>query len=372
MVHWVEGEKADIILNARVDVSGKSLMLHSRGGSMEGRPPRNPDYQRALRLLLRRGCEDGAITRIAIDSSEAHKAPPAERTLFEADELADFEPDALAREVGLRLAAWPQKPEEKSGGNRTKRVLIETRYLYVSQRFRLRKAGPGKVEHELIERGEFERLTRAHLDEAVEALRSGTIHPDFGSHTHYSVLLDDGTKLRPKAIIGLALSILRGQSVSWSQFRGGENTPCFATLRKHGFTIVHEAADKGFEKSQSGDASEAVDNALGDHTLTDEDRRFIEGSVYRAKHLKRERNRQLVTEFKEAFLRKHGSFHCEKCSRDWIEEYGESVAVACFEAHHQATQVAEMEDGHQSKLEDLQLLCANCHRAVHREMAVGA
>lgn len=371
MVYWVEGEESHIILDARAEVDGTAIVLHSRGGATGGQPPRNPDYQRALRFLLRRAGEPGVITRIAIDSSEAQKVPFEHRTIFDGDELTDFDPDDLALEVGRRLAAWPLTPDDKPSGNRTKRVRIETLYNFVAQRFRLRTEGPDHAKPRQIQRHEFDRLTRANLDAAIDALRTGSADPDFGSTTDYSVLLEDGAKLRPKAIVGLALEDMLGEPINWRRFRGGKDTPAFAVLREHGFTIIHERADKPSAQAPAPDPPEAVEKALGGEKLSEEDKAFVEGSVKRASHLRRERNSELVASFKVAFLRDHGKFQCERCDRDWIDEYGSEVARACFEAHHAVTQVADMDPEHESKPEDLQLLCANCHRAVHREMKLG-
>lgn len=51
---------------------------------------------------------------------------------------------------------------------------------------------------------------------------------------------------------------------------------------------------------------------------------------------------------------------------DPIEIYGSEHGEACIEIHHRATQVQNMTEGHVTKLDDLQCLCANCHRIVHR------
>ena len=125
-------------------------------------------------------------------------------------------------------------------------------------------------------------------------------------------------------------------------------------------------------QAQDADDPEAVAKAVGDTALSDEDKVFIEGSVKRASHLRRERNAALVAECKADFLAKHGHFHCEECENDWREEYGPEIAAACFEAHHANTQVADMEDGHGSVKTDLKLLCANCHRAEHRKMKLAS
>jgi 5-methylcytosine-specific restriction protein A len=40
---------------------------------------------------------------------------------------------------------------------------------------------------------------------------------------------------------------------------------------------------------------------------------------------------------------------------------------ACIEVHHHAVAVAKMDGKARTRLADLQCLCANCHRIVHRE-----
>ncbi|AJR23047.1 hypothetical protein TZ53_03980 [Sphingobium sp. YBL2] len=51
--------------------------------------------------------------------------------------------------------------------------------------------------------------------------------------------------------------------------------------------------------------------------------------------------------------------------------YKASVGAACIEVHHARVQVRDMQAGHVTVMEDLQCLCANCHRLTHRELAVG-
>lgn len=52
-----------------------------------------------------------------------------------------------------------------------------------------------------------------------------------------------------------------------------------------------------------------------------------------------------------------------------IEVYGGEVGEACIEVHH-TKPIADMKEGDTTKLEDLQCLCASCHRVVHRELRI--
>ena len=55
---------------------------------------------------------------------------------------------------------------------------------------------------------------------------------------------------------------------------------------------------------------------------------------------------------------------------DPVEAYGGLHGTACIEVHHHAVQVEDMPEAHKTKLEDLQWLCANCHRVEHRLLKI--
>jgi predicted HNH restriction endonuclease len=40
--------------------------------------------------------------------------------------------------------------------------------------------------------------------------------------------------------------------------------------------------------------------------------------------------------------------------------------------HHHRVHLARMDEGHETRLEDLKCLCSNCHRVYHRALTVGA
>jgi 5-methylcytosine-specific restriction protein A len=104
--------------------------------------------------------------------------------------------------------------------------------------------------------------------------------------------------------------------------------------------------------------------------LTDEERRWVEGSLKVAKHLRRERKAGLADAKKAEFTIRNGRLYCERCTIDPVKEYGTEAAIACIEVHHAKVQVADMDEGHETSLDDLECLCANCHRLIHRQMAL--
>ena len=95
---------------------------------------------------------------------------------------------------------------------------------------------------------------------------------------------------------------------------------------------------------------------------------WAEGRVYLVSHLKRERAPGLSKAKKSEFVGQHGALFCENCNMDPVEKYGEAFGHACIEVHHKTLAISDMGINHITRLEDLQCLCANCHRLVHAKL----
>ena len=87
---------------------------------------------------------------------------------------------------------------------------------------------------------DFNKIKAVDLSEAVKLLLESDSTSPFHDSTHYDVLLDDGTRLAPKALFGIAARRALKMDVQPGDFRGGENTPCFRVLRTAGFRIVRK------------------------------------------------------------------------------------------------------------------------------------
>jgi 5-methylcytosine-specific restriction protein A len=86
---------------------------------------------------------------------------------------------------------------------------------------------------------------------------------------------------------------------------------------------------------------------------------FFEGRLVTKAHIRRERNRKVRARLIE-LRRKKGLMRCDVCGcapKNAIQE-------AIFEAHHVVPLSAALERG--TRIRDLALLCANCHRMIHR------
>ena len=99
--------------------------------------------------------------------------------------------------------------------------------------------------------------------------------------------------------------------------------------------------------------------------LTQEDDEFSEGKLLLKKHLQRERNPKLISEAKKAFIAKNGHLFCEVCGFDFKEKYGD-LGENFIEAHH-TKPISTMTDGEKTKIEDIAMVCSNCHSMIHRK-----
>lgn len=90
---------------------------------------------------------------------------------------------------------------------------------------------------------------------------------------------------------------------------------------------------------------------------------FAEGKKYYRQHVAYERNNVAVRKAKEKYIRENGSV-CQICGFDFHATYGD-VGRNYIEAHH-TKPVSEMKKGDVTRVEDLAMVCSNCHRMLHR------
>lgn len=88
-----------------------------------------------------------------------------------------------------------------------------------------------------------------------------------------------------------------------------------------------------------------------------------EGRLLLRRHMARERNKTLRKKKIATVLRQGGTLSCEACDFDFEEAYGDRGA-GYIECHH-VVPLHEAGEG-TTKLSDLALICANCHRMIHR------
>ena len=148
--------------------------------------------------------------------------------------------------------------------------------------------------------------------------------------------------------IGVGLTgLTRGnkdEAVVWEEFAG--DRPRLAAVA---------AAIRAAIASDEAPALQAVDDEGIEEAF--------EGRVLIRLHRSRERNRNLVATKKARAMRDDGRLKCEGCEFDFAEAYG-GRGQGFMEAHHTRA-VTEIVLGQATRLFDLALVCANCHRMIH-------
>jgi 5-methylcytosine-specific restriction protein A len=96
----------------------------------------------------------------------------------------------------------------------------------------------------------------------------------------------------------------------------------------------------------------------------DDEEESEEGRILTALHRRRERAPKLVKKKKAQVLRKTGALKCEVCEFDFAIMYGE-MGHGFAECHH-GRAVSTLKPGEKTKLSELHIVCANCHRMIHR------
>jgi hypothetical protein len=196
---------------------------------------------------------------------------------------------------------------------------------------------------------ELSKVRAEHIWNAVQLLLAGYKDHSFAPSTDYDVVTEEGSRLPPKAVFGIAATEALGFPVGPYHFTAGLSSPCFRIIEDAGYQIVAK-------NEQAPDSP----------PLIPEDQYWTEGNRKLTSHMKRERSRSASKAKKSQFKAKHGKLFCERCGMVPVEHYGTEYAESCIEVHHKDTQVHTMAANHRTTLDALQCLCANCHRLEHR------
>lgn len=99
--------------------------------------------------------------------------------------------------------------------------------------------------------------------------------------------------------------------------------------------------------------------------LTSDDAEFFEGRKKLKQHIVRERNYRLVFLAKKMFKEQHGGkLFCEVCGFCFRDKYG-YLGEDFIEAHH-IKPVSTLQENEKTKVEDMMMVCSNCHSMIHR------
>jgi hypothetical protein len=361
MAYQIAGEDGSP-LQALLDIDGADLVFHSRGGTI-GKDVRNADYAQSLRLALARL----ASTKVPVlegwvDSSQVQDIPLRDRQIFGAADQGVSPADAFRLLSSRMQQVGKAKDASKGGGNATKKIRLRLPQGLSSENIaKIVGAIPVEEVNQRLPVSELEKVTAEHVFHAVQKLLSGYEAHSFDSSNDYDVVLEDGTRLAPKAVFGLAASEALGFEVLPKHFSAGLKTPCFRILAASGYHVLPKEGGVVDAKTEVTKPS-----------WVDVDPEFAEGTPQLRRHLRRERSAGLREAKKTEFRRTHaGKLFCERCLMDPVEHFESVEGEACIEVHHRVVQVQHMAEGHITKLEDVECLCASCHRFVHRLLRKG-
>ena len=110
---------------------------------------------------------------------------------------------------------------------------------------------------------------------------------------------------------------------------------------------------------------ELWENRTGHSLLLKSEEEFAEGRELYRLHRTRERNQQLVKQAKEQRLREKCVLECDVCGFNFFDIYG-AMGKGYIECHH-TKPVSELQPDEKTSLKDIALVCANCHRMLHRK-----
>jgi len=104
-----------------------------------------------------------------------------------------------------------------------------------------------------------------------------------------------------------------------------------------------------------------VENEYNDNSFS-----VKEGKVIYKLHKLRERDPKINKKKKEKYLQKNGKLDCEACGFDFYKIYGK-IGEGYIEAHH-VVPLSKINGETVTKLDDLALLCSNCHVIIHKNI----
>ncbi|MEO0562693.1 MAG: HNH endonuclease [Chloroflexota bacterium] len=111
-------------------------------------------------------------------------------------------------------------------------------------------------------------------------------------------------------------------------------------------------------------AKDGVDGVEQVDTEDDNYLIYAEGKASVQRRVVRQRSTGLVNAAKARFAEEHGELRCEICGMSFADVYGE-IGTGYIEAHHPEP-ISEVEGEHFTDVDGIVLVCANCHRMVHR------
>ncbi|MCO5235222.1 MAG: HNH endonuclease [Chitinophagaceae bacterium] len=138
-------------------------------------------------------------------------------------------------------------------------------------------------------------------------------------------------------------------------------------MKAANFTFSSSRAVTNGQPSSEQKAEEITDDTTGQDLFVaeeDDEISFPEGKEIYRLHKSKERNKELIRLAKERHLKNDEKLSCQVCGFSFVNTYGE-IGHGFIEAHH-IFPISELTEETATKIEDLALVCSNCHRMLHR------
>jgi predicted HNH restriction endonuclease len=116
-------------------------------------------------------------------------------------------------------------------------------------------------------------------------------------------------------------------------------------------------------KDKNTEAIQTV-KMFGQIAEEDDSESFPEGKEAYRLHRSKERNQGLVRKAKEKHFNRDPKMCCQVCKFSFIDRYGK-LGKGYIEAHH-LFPISELKQETETKIDDLIMVCSNCHRMLHR------
>jgi hypothetical protein len=220
-----------------------------------------------------------------------------------------------------------------------------------------------------------------HGKSAPQSILKNLHHSQAGSGRHKCTVCayDEGLSNGVLERMGIATEFLKNyKEVDFEECEGGSLAPqqkicqlpdSQARTGRHKCTICAYQEGYNYGVSQRSidpqNIPPAISIAIKPFPDVDEENITVKEGIRRwFLHLRRERNAKIVSAKKAYVLKTTGVLRCEICGFDFKERYGK-VGEGFCEAHHKKP-LSTLNQETKTRLEDLAILCSNCHRMIHR------
>ena len=206
---------------------------------------------------------------------------------------------------------------------------------------------------------------QSYLPERHGKILCGCFDPDLNSQAPYEIDAGDG----PVVLVGAKLLAA-----------GGYPIPVFLKRRSNQWEYVGDFVCDGYSdksedlypnKPRRVDAvavfylkrvfGESEERAAADLLAQ-------EGSKVLRTHFIKERDPSLRAAKRRTFLKEHGLLFCQACGIKQTD-FPKELGSACFEIHH-LLPIGKRDGQESTRLSDLAIVCANCHRMIHSEQVM--